>query len=222
VTRRRLILLRHGRTAWNDAGRAQGHQDVELDAVGHAQAAGVAPHLAGLGPSALWCSDLTRARQTAAALEEATGLTARVDARLREYDVGARQGMTAAEFSAAFPEAYDAWRAGDDLVTVPGSEGAEEVRARMLPALQEALDGLAPGQTGVVVTHGASLKVGLLGLLGWPGSLAAELRGVDNCAWVTVGERTPGGPLRLEGYNQGCGSRPTRARADCATAPPVG
>ena len=35
---RRLVLLRHGRTAWNDSGRAQGHTDVPLDEVGAAQA----------------------------------------------------------------------------------------------------------------------------------------------------------------------------------------
>jgi broad specificity phosphatase PhoE len=222
VTGRRLILLRHGRTAWNDAGRAQGHQDVELDAVGHAQAVGVAPHLAALAPVGLWSSDLLRARQTVGYLERLTGLSARIDPRLREYDVGARQGMTAEEFAAAFPAAYDAWRAGDDLVTVPGSEGAEQVRARILPALREVLDSLAAGGTGVVVTHGASLKVALLGLLGWPATMAAELRGVDNCAWVTVGERTPGGPLRLEAYNQQTAASAGRAGADCATAPPVG
>jgi hypothetical protein len=62
----------------------------------------------------------------------------------------------------------------------------------------------------------------MLGLLGWPATVAAELRGVDNCAWVTVGERTPGGPLRLEAYNQQGVPSARRAGADCATAPPVG
>jgi broad specificity phosphatase PhoE len=222
VSPRRLVLLRHGRTAWNEAGRAQGHHDVGLDHVGHAQAAGVAPHLAGLRPAALWSSDLTRARQTCGYLERATGLTAQVDPRLREYDVGARQGMTAVEFAAAFPQAHDAWRSGDDLVEVPGSEGSAQVLGRMLPALHGALAALAPGETGVVVTHGACLKVALLGLLGWPASQAGGLKAVDNCAWVTVGEVAPGGGLRLEGYNQSTRSQTVPAGADCATAPPVG
>ncbi|MEP7090629.1 MAG: histidine phosphatase family protein, partial [Nocardioidaceae bacterium] len=43
---RRLVLLRHGRTAWNSTGRFQGLEDVELDEVGHEQAAAVAPYLA--------------------------------------------------------------------------------------------------------------------------------------------------------------------------------
>ncbi|QWZ06563.1 histidine phosphatase family protein [Nocardioides panacis] len=74
--------------------------------------------------------------------------------------------------------------------------------ARMVPALSECLAALDPGETGIVVTHGACLKVGLLGLLGWPADLAATLRGVDNCGWVTVAEASPGARLRLEAYNQ--------------------
>ena len=39
------------------------------------------------------------------------------------------------------------------------------VRARMLPALQSCLDVLRAGETGVVVTHGACLKVAVVALL---------------------------------------------------------
>jgi broad specificity phosphatase PhoE len=206
VSGRRLLLLRHGRTAWNSIGRAQGHGDVQLDEVGHAQAAAVAPQLAALRPAALWTSDLTRARQTCGYLERATGLSAKVDERLREFDVGARQGMTADQFESAFPEAYAAWRSGEDMVRVPGSETAPEVAVRMAPALTESLESLAAGETGIVVTHGACLKVGLLALLNWPQSQAADLRGVGNCSWVTLAEAGRGGRLRLEGYNQSLGS----------------
>ena len=209
MTGRRLLLLRHGRTAWNDSGRAQGHHDVALDDHGHQQAATVAPYLAALVPAALWTSDLTRARQTARYLERATGLSAKVDERLREFDVGARQGMTPAEFEAAFPEAYAAWAAGEDMARVPGSEAASEVAERMGPALRESLESLGVGETGIVVTHGACLKVGLLELLGWPHGQATALRGVDNCAWAAVAETGSGGRLRLESYNQRSTTPPT-------------
>ena len=205
MTPRRLLLLRHGRTAWNAIGRAQGLADVDLDDLGHAQAADVAPYLASLGPEALWTSHLLRARRTCAYLEEATGLVATVDERLREFDVGAREGMTAVEFAAAFPDAFEAWAAGEEMVRVPGSETASEVAARLVPALRGCLDALTPGGTGVVVTHGAGLKVGLAGLLGWPLQQTVTLRGVDNCGWVEVVEQGVGGPLRLEGYNQRVG-----------------
>ena len=111
---RRLVVLRHGRTAWNAAGRAQGHADVPLDGVGHAQAAAVAPYIASLEPVALWTSDLARARQTCGYLEETTGLSAVADERLREFAVGARQGLTIPEFAEKYPHEYAGWVRGDE------------------------------------------------------------------------------------------------------------
>lgn len=199
---RRLIVVRHGRTAWNAVGRAQGHADVELDEVGHGQAAAVAPYLASLDPAALWTSDLTRARQTCAYLEKETGLVATEDARLREFDVGSRQGLTITEFAERYPEEHAAWVSGDDTLRLPGAEAGHDVEARLLPALRACLDALSAGQTGVVLTHGACLKVGVVALLDWPRKLATALRGIDNCAWATLEELGLGGPLRLVGYNE--------------------
>jgi probable phosphoglycerate mutase len=213
VTGRTLVLLRHGRTSWNDVGRAQGHADVELDETGHAQAAEAAASLAAWRPAALWTSDLTRARQTAGYLERSTGLEAKTDERLREFDVGARQGMVTAEFAAAFPDAFAAWRRGEEMAHVPGSETPQQVATRMVPALRECLGALDAGETGVAVTHGACLKVALCGLLGWPQELAATLRVVDNCGWVVLAEVEDGGRLRLASYN---------GRADFASTEHVG
>jgi probable phosphoglycerate mutase len=201
VTGRRLILLRHGQTSWNLSGHAQGHADIGLDDRGHQQAAAVAPDLADLEPVALWTSDLVRARQTCGYLEECTGLSAKQDDRLREFDVGAREGLNVAEFAERFPEAHAAWARGEDAL-LPGAETAADVHRRIVPALQECLASLAPGELGIVVTHGASLRVGLCGLLGWPLKQEASLRGLDNCRWATVAEREAGGRLRMVGYNE--------------------
>jgi probable phosphoglycerate mutase len=206
VTRgRRLVLLRHGRTSWNESGRAQGHADPGLDDVGHAQAAAVAPYVAALEPSALWTSDLARARQTSAYVEQATGLPAKEDERLREFDVGARQGLTMPEFVEAFPTEGARWLAGAGMPHVEGAETPTDVEQRLLPALQECLASLQPGETGVVVTHGAALKVGLAALLGWPRELGTTLRGMDNCGWAVLGELDDGGRVRLEAYNRQVG-----------------
>jgi glucosyl-3-phosphoglycerate phosphatase len=203
---RTLVLLRHGRTAWNEDGRAQGHADIELDEVGHAQAGAVAPYLAAMAPAALWTSDLSRARQTCAYLERATGLAAKSDERLREFDVGARQGLTTREFVEAFPDEAAIWLSGVDMPPVEGAEVSADVEARLVPALRECLGSLAAGETGVVVSHGACLKVGLAGLLGWPASLATTLRGMDNCGWaVVVAEPDVDGRPRLEAYNRQAG-----------------
>src|SRR4051812_37674463 len=137
---RTLVLLRHGQTEWNRTGRAQGHVDIDLDQTGRAQAARAAPVLAALRPSKVWTSDLARARHTASYVEQATGLAAAEDPRLREYDVGDREGMDSAQFGQAFPAAYDAWHRGDDgRHPVPDAETTADVDKRLGPALLDCL-----------------------------------------------------------------------------------
>ena len=200
--RRTLVVLRHGRTAWNESGRAQGHADIELDDVGHTQAKAAAQVLARLAPVRIWSSDLSRARRTADALAEATGLTPELLPALREYDVGERTGMTLDEFGAGFPDEYAAWLTGDDSIRVSGAESHAEVRARIVPALRACLDALRPGETGIVVGHGASLKTGVGALLEWPVGVGDVLAGMENCGWLRLAEHPRFGHLQLASYNE--------------------
>ena len=192
VEGRRLVLVRHGRTAWNAERRFQGHADVELDDAGHRQAARVAPYLAGFAPAQLWSSDLARARQTAAYVEKETGLVARLDARLREFDVGERTGLT-------FDEAR--LLEGHTRGVVVGAETHEDVLARMMPAYDELLAALAPGETAVVVTHGACLRFAVATLLGWDEDAAGSLRTLDNCGLAVLDEVPATGAMRLRTWN---------------------
>lgn len=186
---RRLVLWRHGRTEWNAVGRAQGHADVSLDDVGRAQAERTAPLLASYSPSVIWSSDLARARETAGALMALVPSVELVlDARLREYDVGIREGMTFAEFAERHP-AEHARFASREKTLLPGAETTEQVTARMVPALAAATAAVGAGETGVVVGHGASLRVGLLAFLGVPRALADILAGMENCAWAVLEKR---------------------------------
>lgn len=200
---RRLVLVRHGRTEWNHTRRAQGHTDIELDDTGHAEAERAAPYLAALRPARLWTSDLARASQTAAYISGFSGVKAEPDARLREYSVGARSGMTVAEFKANYPVEHAAWERDDQTCLVPGAETTQDVLARMVPALREYVDALGPGQTGMVVTHGACMRASMLELLGLPQSADAVFATMANCTWTTLQEAEPGGRLRLLSYNEG-------------------
>ena len=204
---RRLILARHGQTAWNAEGRAQGHADISLDDGGRRQAEALAAALADLDPTVLVSSDLARARETAAFLEKATGLTAAEDPRLREYDVGERTGLTREEFAERLgADAALAWDAHAH-VEAPGAETVEQVAERIVPATREVLDRLGPGETAVVVMHGAALRIALAGLLGWPLSSADTLEAMSNCGWAVVVEHGTG-RLRLSSYNMTAGDLP--------------
>ncbi len=196
-----LVLLRHGRTAWNHEGRVQGQLDAELDDSGREQAAKAAEALSLLQPTAIWSSDLVRARDTASYLASRTGLEPTYDARLREFNLGERQGLDTAEYRAIAPEEYDLFRQGyyDDL---PGAETVAEVRQRMVQVLDELLAGLRPTDTAVAVSHGGAIRVAVGALLGWPEEGFRSLRGLDNCGWAVLAHHPETGDLRLVAYNR--------------------
>jgi probable phosphoglycerate mutase len=200
---RTLLLLRHGRTEWNSVGRAQGHADVPLDDTGRAQAAAVAPLIAALRPARLWSSDLARATETAAYLSASCGLPVVEDPRLREFSVGERTGLTWAESVERFPWIAGGIGLGERLTGVPGAESDADVRARIVPAVEDCLAALGPGETGVVVTHGAAVKVALGGLLGWGDDVVRSLMVLDNCQWAAVVAPGGGAPHRLRAYGVG-------------------
>ena len=102
----RLLLVRHGQTAWNIERRLLGRTDVPLDAVGLDQAARLARRLATTRLAAVWSSPLTRAVQTATPLG-----APRLDEGLVECDMGALEGLSGVEFVEKWPEVAAAWRA---------------------------------------------------------------------------------------------------------------
>ncbi|NJC71678.1 histidine phosphatase family protein [Planosporangium thailandense] len=196
----RLLLWRHGQTAWNAANRVQGQLDVDLSAAGRAQAQAAAARLAELHPDLIVASDLRRAADTAAALAAVTGLDVTYDARLRERHYGEWQGLTNPEITARWPEESERWRAG---LPVPefGIEDLDEVGKRVTAALQDVCAANA-GATIVVASHGSAIRRGVVTLLGWPDSVLRTLGIMDNCHWVELRLDTRRG-WQLRAYNAG-------------------
>src|SRR5882762_1657252 len=95
-----LCLVRHGETAWNAEGRVQGQLDVPLSETGLEQARAVARVLSKETFSAIYSSDLTRARQTAQPIADLLKQEIFLKESLRERHYGAFQGMT-------YPEAKE-------------------------------------------------------------------------------------------------------------------
>lgn len=192
MSRRRLLLLRHGQTAYNSASRFQGQLDIDLDDVGRAQAETAAELLARLRPDLLVSSDLRRASDTAAALARRTGLAVTVDARLRETYAGAWQGLTTDQIDARFGAERDRWRAGSDAPAGGDGERRSEVGARVAAALLEHAGRLADGGLLVAATHGGAASSGLHMLLGVPRERWPVLSGLANCHWSLVTEHRDG------------------------------
>ena len=188
---KRIVLLRHGRTAWNAAHRIQGQLQVELDDVGREQARTVAPAVAALEPALLWSSDLVRARETAEIVAAAAGLEVVDDPRLREFHLGERQGLTHQEYADRAPDEFESFRAGE-WQHGPGAEKVQEVADRYVASLRDLARALGPGETGVVVSHGAATRVGAVAFLDWPLDCVRDLRALGNCHRVDLDEREAG------------------------------
>ena len=191
MTSRRIILWRHGRTAWNAERRFQGQTDIPLDDTGLAQAARAAKVLARLKPARIHSSDLSRARATADALAAVTGLAVEEDVALRETFAGQWQGLTRTELEERFGDDLQQWAAGAEI-RPGGGETRSEVADRMVTSVNRALDGMAPGETLVVATHGGAARAAIGALLGLPIEHWAALGVLANCAWSVLEENTSG------------------------------
>ena len=156
-----ILLARHGETDDNVPPlRFQGQRDTPLNERGRAQASELAERVAALDPPirSLWCSDLSRARETAELVGARIGLTPRPDERLREGWRGAWEGFLFDEIAATDPERYAAWRSPEPAegFRFPGGESLAEQQTRVLAALA---DVRAAGELpALVVCHGGSIR----------------------------------------------------------------
>jgi glucosyl-3-phosphoglycerate phosphatase len=169
-----LLLLRHAESTWNARGLWQGQADPPLSDAGRKQAADCAARVRQLAPAIAVASDLRRAQETARLV--CGELALRIDARWREWDVGAWSGRPRAEIRERWPELYRAVRAGEPDVTPPGGESRATFSARVSAAAAE-LVASHPGERVLVVTH----RGVILSLL--PGSEPRHLE-VHPLQWV--------------------------------------
>ena len=154
----RLIVVRHGETAWNVDTRIQGHLDIPLNATGLWQARQLGDALAGEAISAIYTSDLLRARRTAQAVADATGAALVDEPGLRERAFGSFQGRTFAEVEAEHPEQARRWRQRDPDYAPDGGESLRVLRERVIDTTHR-LAARHPGGLVLLVTHGGVLDV---------------------------------------------------------------
>ncbi|MEU9119515.1 histidine phosphatase family protein [Streptomyces sp. NPDC048506] len=200
ATGRRIVLWRHGQTAWNLERRFQGSTDIELTETGRTQARRAARLLAALRPDAIIASDLQRAADTACELAALTRLDVTHDAALRETYAGSWQGLTHDEILARYGEQYTAWKRGEP-VRRGGGELETEVANRAAPVVLNHADKLPENGTLVVVSHGGTIRTTIGRLLGLEAHHWEGLGGLSNCCWSVLGEGARG--WRLLEHNAG-------------------
>lgn len=162
----RIFLVRHGATVLTAEDRFAGSTDVLLSEEGREQTRRLALRLQAEPISAVYASPLTRTVETASILAAPHQLEVQKRDGLREISHGHWEKLTRAEVDAQFPEEAAAWEEDPFTYAPPGGESGLAVTARALPALVEIVRS-HPGQTVLVVSHKATIRLLLSSLLGF-------------------------------------------------------
>ena len=163
----RVFLVRHGAPVGSDTRRFIGHVDVPLSPRGEDQIEALAKRLAAIPLAAVYSSDLSRTRRSAAILGAPHGLAPIEVPALREFAMGRWEGLTAEEIRALDAAAFDAWMAHVGEFQFPDGENLTQVAERAWPAFQRIV-AAHPGAAVAIVAHGGSNRAILCRALGVP------------------------------------------------------
>lgn len=167
-------FVRHGVTAWNKEGRAQGSSDIPLDEEGIEMAEHVAKRIVGEQWDVIYTSPLIRAKKTAEIIAEGKpAIKLLEDNRLREFGGGQIEGTTEVE---RLEKWGPTWREME-----LGVEPNEDIISRGM-AFVEDMKVTHAGQRVLVVSHGGFIKR-LVGAL-VPGEKLGEK--MDNTSLTVV------------------------------------
>ncbi len=159
-------MVRHGATVLSAEDRFAGATDVELSDEGREQTRRLAKRISREKVAAIYTSPLGRTVETAAILAEPHRLQPEKRDGLREISHGRWEGMTRSEVEKCFPEESEEWEKDPYTFAPIGGESGLAVTARALPALIEIVRA-HPGETVLVVSHKATIRLLLSSLLGF-------------------------------------------------------
>ncbi len=152
----RVVLVRHGESTWNERKLVQGQlDDARLNDRGRLQAAEVAETLRDHSFQWIVTSDLARARETAAIVDDALGLEVAVAPALRERSFGIYEGLPFSELPTSASGVLNG-RVVDSTARPEGGESLNDLYercARFIDSLR------ASGNDRLIlVTHGGTIR----------------------------------------------------------------
>lgn len=148
-----FYLNRHGATQFNSVGGSpdliRGWIDIPLTREGKKQAIKTADLLADSGIKRIFCSDLLRARQTAAELGETTGAPVKPTPGLRPWDLGKFTGQSFDHIR----DQLTSYAKNKPEQRVPGGESFNTFLHRALGCAHRCLEDAKDGDTALVSHH---------------------------------------------------------------------
>jgi phosphoserine phosphatase len=195
-----IILVRHGQTPWNKDKIFRGSRDIPLNDQGREEARLSGEWLKGETIHAAYCSPLSRARDTGEAIARHHGLQVLDLPGLTDLCYGDWEGLALTEVKGKYADLYRQWESAPHTVRFPEGETLDEVKARGLTAVSEAVQ-RHPDQTILLAAHRAVNKV-----------LIAAFIGLDNSHFWRIGQDTTainrfawtGGTWQIMGLNDIC------------------
>jgi len=175
-----IILIRHGRTAWNTGEgqdeRFRGVLDMPLAEKGVDQAQVTAGRLARWPLAAVYSSPLQRALRTAEIIALPHGLAVQALPGLSSMNYGEWAGQLHAEVARRWPDLYSSWRRDPFSIQIPGGESTADLRDRAMAALRAVVARHTDGETLVFVTHQIVTKVLVCAMAGLPNGAYWQVR----------------------------------------------
>jgi probable phosphoglycerate mutase len=180
-----VLLVRHGLTPTTGIklpGRAPG---LHLSEEGRRQAEAAAERIGKVARiAAVYCSPITRARETAQPIGRAVKRALRIERDLADLDIGEWTGMSLKQ-AARRPE-WETVQRNPSSFRFPGGESFPEMQTRMTSAL---------GQIVVAVSHADPIKAAVAQALGTPLDLFQRIMIAPSSITVVAYRR--GGPSVL-------------------------
>ena len=152
------ILIRHGAT--DMAGQFCGHCDPPLNDAGRSQIERAASMLFA-APEMIYCSDLLRARQSAAILAERFAIPVEVRSGLREIGFGQWEGLSWQDIEHRFPVESQAWIEQFPIGVIPSGERYDDFCDRVRNEIAF-LSAQAELRALIAVTHGGFIRTALI------------------------------------------------------------
>ena len=160
-----VLLIRHGQSEGNAAGRFGGHTATPLSEKGREQAQRTARALASESFTAIYTSDLPRAVETATPLAKLTGLHLQLTEAFRERSVGVMEGLTFEEAAEHHSEQYAALLRRDLDHVLLGGESYRQLLDRASRKLDEVIEQNRGGRIAIF-SHTGTICILALHLMG--------------------------------------------------------
>jgi alpha-ribazole phosphatase len=152
--RLRLYLIRHGEVEGVGSGKLLGRTDTPLSDQGLEQARQLAEVLSATQLSAVYCSDLQRARTTAEIIAKHSNLKVQENSAWCEIDMGQWEGHTLAALHDQVPEQFAQLFSDPASFEYPGGESFAGFTTRVQRALDQLLSTHRTGEVAVIAHVG--------------------------------------------------------------------